>query len=70
MVRFTKYFYLDWIFSLFIFGLIGFIDDYNKIKSSSSNGLKARTRITLQLFFALIISLQLLIILMIKLILQ
>ena len=42
--------------SLFIFGLIGFIDDYNKIKSSSSNGLKARTRIALQLFFALIIS--------------
>ena len=42
--------------TLFIFGLIGFIDDYNKIKSSSSNGLKARTRIALQLFFALIIS--------------
>ena len=39
--------------SLFIFGLIGFIDDYNKIKSSSSNGLKPRTTITLHCVFYL-----------------
>ena len=42
--------------TLFVFGFIGFVDDYNKIKSNSSNGLKARTRIILQIFFALIIS--------------
>ena len=45
------------LISLVIFGVIGFIDDYKKIKSNSSNGLKATTRIFLQLFFALIISL-------------
>ena len=47
-----------WIgfFALIFFGLIGFVDDYNKIKSNSSNGLKARTRIILQIFFALMIS--------------
>ena len=42
--------------TLFVFGFIGFVDDYNKIKSNSSNGLKARTRIILQIFFALMIS--------------
>ncbi len=42
--------------TLIIFGFIGFIDDYNKIKSNSSHGLKATTRLSLQLFFALIIS--------------
>ena len=42
--------------ALIFFGFIGFVDDYNKIKSNSSNGLKARTRIILQIFFALMIS--------------
>ena len=42
--------------TLIVFGFIGFVDDYNKIKSNSSNGLKARTRIILQIFFALMIS--------------
>jgi len=45
------------LLSLTIFGLIGLIDDYKKIKSNSSNGLKATTRIVLQLFLALSISL-------------
>jgi phospho-N-acetylmuramoyl-pentapeptide-transferase len=48
------------LISLVIFGVIGFVDDYKKIKSNSSNGLKAITRIILQLFFALIISLMIL----------
>ncbi len=43
--------------TLVTFGLIGIIDDYKKIKSNSSNGLKAITRIILQLLFALVISL-------------
>ena len=42
--------------TLFVFGFIGFVDDYNKIKSNSSNGLKARTRLILQIFFALMIT--------------
>ena len=42
--------------TLIFFGFIGFVDDYNKIRSNSSNGLKARTRIILQIFFALMIS--------------
>ena len=45
------------LISLLVFGFIGFIDDFKKIKSNSSNGLKAKTRIILQLLFALIISL-------------
>ncbi len=45
------------LISLLAFGLIGIIDDYKKIKSNSSNGLKAITRIILQIIFALIISL-------------
>lgn len=48
------------LISLLIFGFIGFIDDYKKIISNSSSGLKATTRIILQLFFALIISLMIL----------
>ena len=48
------------LLSLVVFGVIGFIDDYKKIKSNTSNGLKASTRIILQLFFALIISLMIL----------
>ena len=50
--------YFVWIglFALITFGFIGFIDDYKKIKSNSSNGLKAITRIILQIVFALIIS--------------
>ena len=42
------------LLTLISFGFIGLIDDYNKIKSNSSNGLKAITRIILQIFFSLI----------------
>ena len=45
------------LLALIVFGFIGFIDDFIKIKSNSSNGLKAITRIILQIFFSLIISL-------------
>jgi len=45
------------LLTLILFGLVGLIDDYKKIKSNSSNGLKATTRIILQLFLALLISL-------------
>ena len=48
------------VMTLLIFGFIGFIDDFKKIKSNSSKGLKAKIRIILQLFFALIISLMIL----------
>ena len=51
------------LISLLIFGIIGFVDDFKKIKSNSSSGLKGTTRIVLQLFFALIISLVILYIL-------
>ena len=37
------------------FGIIGFYDDFIKIKNNSSNGLKARTRISIQIIFSLII---------------
>ena len=45
------------LLSLITFGFIGIVDDYKKIKSNSSNGLKAITRIILQIFFALCITL-------------
>ena len=45
------------LLALISFGFIGLVDDYNKIKSNSSKGLKAITRIMLQLVFSLIISL-------------
>jgi len=40
------------ILSCLSFGLIGFYDDYLKVKSNSSNGLKARVRIILQLLMS------------------
>ena len=40
------------LLALLTFGLVGIIDDYKKIKSNSSNGLKAITRIILQIIFA------------------
>ena len=41
--------------SSIIFGLIGFFDDYQKIKNNHHSGSKASTRIILQLFFSIII---------------
>ena len=40
------------ILSCLSFGFIGFYDDYLKVKSNSSNGLKARTRIIIQLLIS------------------
>ena len=42
--------------TLILFGLIGLIDDYMKIKSHSSDGLNAKIRILLQIILALFIS--------------
>ena len=41
--------------SCLFFGIIGLCDDYIKVKFNSSNGLKARTRITAQLIACLVI---------------
>ena len=38
-----------------VFGLIGFFDDYQKVKLQNHKGTKVSTRITLQIFFSLII---------------
>jgi len=46
-----------WIcyFSLISFGLIGFFDDYKKVKYKNHKGLKASTRLFSQIFISLII---------------
>ena len=43
------------ILSCLSFGFIGFYDDYLKVKSNSSNGLKARTRIIIQLLMSFLV---------------
>ena len=43
------------ILSCLSFGFIGFYDDYLKLKSNSSNGLKARTRIIIQLLISFLV---------------
>ncbi len=45
------------LLTLISFGSIGILDDYKKIKTNSSNGLRAITRIIFQLFLSLIVSL-------------
>ena len=42
------------ILTIFIFGTIGFADDYKKITSNSSNGISSKIRILLQIIFLLI----------------
>ncbi len=44
------------ILTILIFGLIGFIDDYNKIKSYSSYGISSKIRISFQIIFGLLIT--------------
>ncbi len=44
------------ILTILIFGLIGFADDYKKIKTNSSRGLSSKFRIIFQIFFGLIIT--------------
>ena len=43
------------ILSCLSFGFIGFYDDYLKVKSNSSNGLKVRTRIIVQLLMSFLV---------------
>jgi len=43
------------LLATFSFGLIGLVDDYKKIQSLTSDGLKASTRILLQILFGFII---------------
>ena len=42
------------IFILISFGLVGFIDDFYKVRSNTSNGISAKLRITLQIIITLI----------------
>ena len=50
----NKFIWICFISSI-IFGLIGFTDDYIKIKHHNHKGLEAKTRILLQIFFGIII---------------
>tara|TARA_Y100001970_G_scaffold293494_1_gene440695 strand:+ start:3942 stop:5030 length:1089 start_codon:yes stop_codon:yes gene_type:complete len=43
------------LLSLIIFGTIGFIDDYKKVIKQNHKGIKASTRLLLQVFFSIII---------------
>ena len=40
------------IFVLITFGLIGFYDDYKKFKHSTSDGIKGKTKLLLQILFS------------------
>ncbi len=53
--RFTNFYVWISLFACIAFGLVGFLDDYKKIYSKSSYGLKASTRIILQIVLAFII---------------
>ncbi len=44
------------ILTIIIFGLIGFADDYKKIKSNSSLGVSSKIRVTFQIIFAFLIT--------------
>ncbi len=44
------------IFTILVFGLIGFIDDYKKIKTNSSSGVSSKLRIIFQIIFSLLIT--------------
>ena len=48
--------YISWpiIFLLISFGLIGFIDDYTKVKNKTSDGISAKLRVTLQIIASLL----------------
>lgn len=57
-VRLTNVYALGAILTLVLFAIIGFQDDYAKIKKNQNlAGLKARTKLLLQFIFALIIAL-------------
>ena len=51
----SNYYSLILIFTICSFGLIGFIDDYTKIKKTGTAGIKPRTKLILQTIFATIV---------------
>ena len=56
--RLTNFYVWISLFACMLFGLVGFLDDYKKIYSKSSNGLKVSTRILFQIvvsFFIILI---------------
>ena len=53
--KLTNYYVWISLFACIAFGLVGFLDDYKKIYSKSSYGLKVSTRIILQIVLAFII---------------
>ena len=53
--KLTNYYVWISLFACITFGLVGFLDDYKKIYSKSSSGLKASTRIILQIVLAFMI---------------
>ena len=56
---FSNRFLLIALLCLFLFALLGFLDDYKKVKEKNSKGLSSWTKISYQLLFASIISLAL-----------
>jgi len=50
----NKYVWICFISSL-IFGIIGFFDDFKKVSFQNSKGVKASTKIILQIFFSIVI---------------
>ncbi len=53
--RLTNYYVWISLFTCIVFGIVGFLDDYKKIYSKSSYGLKVSTRIFLQITLSFII---------------
>lgn len=53
---FSNRFLLIALLCLFLFALLGFLDDYKKVKEKNSKGLSSWTKISYQLLFASIIS--------------
>jgi len=57
-IKFSNLYAIGAVLTLFFFSLIGFQDDFAKIKKSENlAGLKARTKLALQIFSALIVAL-------------
>ncbi|MBL0707971.1 MAG: phospho-N-acetylmuramoyl-pentapeptide-transferase [Sulfurimonas sp.] len=56
-IKFSNLYALGAIFTLILFSLIGFEDDYAKIKKSKNlAGLKARTKLTLQILASIVVT--------------
>ena len=52
----TNYYIWVVIVALLSFGTIGFIDDVRKLKCNGNKGISGRTKLILQIFFALVVS--------------